>query len=235
MKCRHCFEVFRSSGKWKRHRLPDSDSNVDSNDSDWLIYTIVCPSCHDPTICLEKSVLQGSRLQESHQIQVGDASDHTLLIYPRSPRRPIADAVPENLVTDFYEASDVLSVSPKASAALSRRILQTMLNEQGYTEKSLANQINSVLNDQDQKKSLPSTLQEKIDALRNLGNFSAHPMTDSTTLQIIDVGAEEAEWCLEIVTDLFDHYYVKPAVSSKKLADLDQKLERADKPPVRKA
>ena len=72
-----------------------------------------------------------------------------------------------------------------------------------------------------------------MDAIRNFGNFSAHPITDVTTLQIIDVQPEEAEWCLEIISDLFEHYYVKPAIDSQKLADLNQKLANAGKPPTK--
>ena len=61
------------------------------------------------------------------------------------------------------------------------------------------------------KKALPQGLHEIIDAIRQFGNFSAHPITDITSLQVIDVEPEEAEWCLEIIEGLFDHYYVKPA------------------------
>ena len=48
-------------------------------------------------------------------------------------------------------------------------------------------QINAVLGEQDASKSLPSALHDTVDAIRNFGNFSAHPITDATTLQIIDV------------------------------------------------
>jgi hypothetical protein len=66
--------------------------------------------------------------------------------------------------------------------------------------------------------------------IRNLGNFSAHPVTDQTTLQIIDVEPGEAEWCLEILEDMFDHYYVKPAQARIRKAALDAKLTAAGKP-----
>ena len=39
---------------------------------------------------------------------------------------------------DYEEAALVLSISPKASAALSRRCLQTILREHGYGQKDLA-------------------------------------------------------------------------------------------------
>jgi len=38
---------------------------------------------------------------------------------------------------------------------------------------------------------------ESIDAIRNFGNFAAHPLTDQTTPRILDVEPEEADWCLQ--------------------------------------
>jgi hypothetical protein len=70
-----------------------------------------------------------------------------------------------------------------------------------------------------------------VDHIRNFGNFSAHPITDQTTLQVILVDPGEAEWCLDILEELFDHYYVKPARAAAKKAALDATLAAAGKPP----
>ena len=106
-----------------------------------------------------------------------------------------------------------------------------MLKEQGYDSDNLATQIEVVLEEQDSRKALPSAVHTTVDAIRNFGNFSAHPITDKTSLQVIDVEPEEAEWCLGIIRDLFDHYYVKPALAYKKKAELDAKLQTAGKAP----
>ncbi len=103
--------------------------------------------------------------------------------------------------------------------------------EQGYAGPNLATQLDAVLNEQDARKALPNDLHTTVDAIRGFGNFSAHPITDQTTLQVIDVEDEEAEWCLEIVAGLFDHYYVRPAAALKRKAKLDAKLQAAGKPP----
>ena len=97
--------------------------------------------------------------------------------------------------------------------------------------RDLAKQIDAVLNETDARKALPNDLHITVDAVRNFGNFSAHPITDQTTLQIIDVDDQEAEWCLQIVAGLFEHYYVKPAAALKKKSDLNEKLKKAGKPP----
>ena len=137
----------------------------------------------------------------------------------------------KELVEIYYEVQEVLPISPKASAALSRRILQTILEKEGYKEKNLANQIDSVVKEANPERSLPSHIRETVDYIRNVGNFAAHSITDKNTLEIIDVELEEAEWCLEIVRRLFDHYYVQPAISKGRMAALNEKLEAAGKKP----
>jgi hypothetical protein len=73
-----------------------------------------------------------------------------------------------------------------------------------------------------------------LDAIRNFGNFSAHPITDQTALQIIDVEDHEAEYCLDILDSLFDHYYVRPEEAKRRRAALDAELAAAGKPPSKK-
>jgi hypothetical protein len=90
-----------------------------------------------------------------------------------------------------------------------------------------------VLNEQDPAKAIPSSLRLTIDAVRNFGNFSAHPVTDQTTLQVISVDPGEAEWCLDIIDEMFDHYYMRPAEAVARKAALDAKLAAVGKPPSR--
>jgi hypothetical protein len=137
---------------------------------------------------------------------------------------------PSEIKEDYEEACRVLPVSHKASAALSRRCLQAVLREQGYMQKDLAQQIDALLNEPDPVKAIPTALRQTIDAVRNFGNFSAHPITDKTTLQVVSVEPEEAEWCLHILEETFDHYYVKPAHAAARKNALDEKLAAAGKP-----
>jgi hypothetical protein len=80
-------------------------------------------------------------------------------------------------------------------------------------------------------KALPLKTHQTIDGIRNFGNFSAHPINDKTTLQVIDVKPHEAEWCLEPIEEVFDHFYVGPALAKAKKDALDAKVAAAGKPP----
>ncbi|RVJ68181.1 DUF4145 domain-containing protein [Sinorhizobium medicae] len=155
----------------------------------------------------------------------------THLIEPQGAvRKPPPQEVPSIIAEDYIEACNVLSISPKASAALSRRCLQAVLRAHGYKAKDLAKEIDLLLNETDATKAIPQSLRTVVDAVRNFGNFSAHPITDLTTLQIIDVQPEEAEWCLEVLDECFEHFYVRPARAAARKAALDAKLSQAGKP-----
>jgi hypothetical protein len=139
--------------------------------------------------------------------------------------------VPAEIAADYIEACNVLPISAEASAALPRRCLQNMLHKAGYEDKDLAKEIDLLLNETDPLKALPLKTRQTIDGIRNFGNFSAHPINDKTTLQVIDVEPHEAEWCLETIGDLFDHFYVGPALAKAKKNAIDAKLAAAGKPP----
>ena len=72
-----------------------------------------------------------------------------------------------------------------------------------------------------------------MEAVRHFGNFAAHPITEVTGLQVIDVEAEEAEWCLEIIEALFDHYYITPARARQRRDRLNKKLAQAGRKPAK--
>jgi Domain of unknown function (DUF4145) len=141
--------------------------------------------------------------------------------------------VPKPIAADYVEACQVLLLSAKASAALARRCLQAMLHVHGYRDKdgNLAKEVQQLLDETDPAKILPKPIRKAVDAIRHFGNFSAHPIDDKTSLQVIDVEPNEAEWCLEILEALFEHFYVAPVAAAAKKAALDAKLKAAGKPP----
>ena len=227
MKCPHCTITIHES--WEEGEITSYSDPYGNDPRKWLWKQMHCPACHQIIIKIGLYVFE----QEYSEYGWGwvRESDNEFIAYPRVERlRSIGDGVPVDLMGDYAEACAVLSISPKSSAALSRRLLQAILRDKGYWSRDLSRQIDAVLKEQDPRKGLPTDLQKSVDAIRNFGNFSAHPLNDVTTLQVIDVEPEEAEWCLELVERLFDHYYVRPAADARRLAELNDKLIQAGKP-----
>jgi hypothetical protein len=138
--------------------------------------------------------------------------------------------VPPEFADDYKEACAVLSDSPKASAALSRRCLQHILRAKaGVKAGDLVKEIEQVI----ASNMLPTDLAEAVDAIRNIGNFAAHPAKDKSTGEIVDVEEGEAEWCLDVLEQLFDFYFVRPALLQRKKDELNKKLAAIGKPPMK--
>jgi hypothetical protein len=179
-----------------------------------------CPECGLLTISIEKEsrVPGGGYRIVSEQV-----------VWPLSGYRPPAPPeVPLKIAQDFNESSIVLPFSAKASAALSRRCLQTLLRETGKTKaKDLFEQIDEVL------PALPTYIAQNLDAVRHIGNFAAHPIKSKDTGTVFEVELGEAEWNLDVLEALFDFYYIKPELEKKKREQLNQKLQEAGKPPLK--
>jgi hypothetical protein len=210
VQCPHCLVHFHDS--WTTTRLGSRGTLVA------LAQAERCPKCGRPIILL------------ATDFEI-DPPPY-LMVFPRShSRAPVPPEVPAVLAEDYAEACQTLAISPKASAALCRRCLQAMLHSHGYKGRDLAVEVQMLLDEVDTTKAIPVSLRQTIDGIRHFGNFSAHPITEVTSLQIIDVEPHEAEQSLETVEGMFEHFYVQPELAKKRKADLDAKLATAGKKP----
>lgn len=145
-------------------------------------------------------------------------------MWPVHIERPVPEEVPENIADDYREAVAVLGISPKASAALSRRCLQTVLREKGGADEyTLSSQIKQVLDQ------LPSNIAGQLDYVKIVGDFGAHEQKDTKSGEILDVEAGEAEYNLDVLDALFEHYYVGPAKSKRSIQEIREKAKAAGK------
>jgi hypothetical protein len=154
-----------------------------------------------------------------------------MLIYPKAvARKPLGAGIPSSFLEDYNEAIDVLPISPKASAAISRRCLQNILREAGgFRDRDLAKEIQLAID----SNSLPSHITESMDAIRNIGNFAAHPLKSTSTGEICNVEPGEAEWSVEVLELLFDFYFIQPELARAKRDALNAKLADLGKPPMK--
>ena len=157
-------------------------------------------------------------------------TDKSILIFPKNTTRNFdLTNIPKDLKDDYEEACLVISDSPKASAALSRRCLQSILRKQGFEKKSLAQEIQCAI-DSDK---LPSHISDSLDAIRNIGNFAAHPMKDNNSGAVVPVESGEAEWNLDVIESLFDFFYIQPAKMKVRKDALNAKLKSIGKPEIK--
>jgi hypothetical protein len=219
MKCPHCRTEFHDDEKYEQIHHADVDGN-------WFVGSQHCPSCERIIIF----IINGEAKYSLSQVSGLALEKKRFLVYPKgSSRPPCPIEVPNEFAEDYSEACIVLQDSPKASAALSRRCLQNILREIAKVKpQDLYHEIQEVID----KGNLPSHLIAIIDAVRNVGNFSAHPMKSQKTGEIIAVEPHEAEWNLDVLEALFDFYFVQPEVIKKKRDALNQKLSEAGKKPM---
>jgi hypothetical protein len=132
---------------------PEFDES--SERASWAYTSTACTKCRQPIIDLVKSVWgplpppATGEWREANEKE-GFVEQWRQRVFPRSTYRPpVPIEVPDHRASDYKEACLVLADSPKASAALSRRCLQTMLSDHGYTQHNLIDQIDAVLTEQD--------------------------------------------------------------------------------------
>jgi hypothetical protein len=149
------------------------------------------------------------------------------IIYPKTIIKNVEPEVPENIKKEFQEAAAILPISPRASAAMSRRLLQTILREKFSIKKgSLEAEIKEFLS----LTGIPTFLSQEIDAIRNVGNFAAHPIKNTQTGEIVDVEPGEAEWLIDVLEALFDFTYIQPERRENRIKALNIKLSSVGKP-----
>jgi hypothetical protein len=218
MKCPHCLVAF-----YGELQYVFVGNDVDGG---WGVQVSKCPSCERLII----ELVRGEWATSPGMPRLLCPAALTL-VHPKSTSRaPLSPEIPAKLVQDYREACLVLPDSPKASAALSRRCLQYLLHDRaGVKRGDLAVEIQQVLD----SKQLPSYLANAIDAVRNIGNFAAHPSKSNNSGEIVDVEPGEAEWNLDTLEGLFDFYFVQPAKLREKRDKLNQKLKDMGKPDMK--
>ena len=212
-RCPHC-----SVTVFLQRSLKGIDNDVDGN---WLVYYSTCPNCQRLVIELHRA---------RHPDVTGIADQLVTLAYPKSIQRNLPPPeVPEEFTKDYLEAALIVRDSPKASAALSRRLLQHLLREKaGADQRNLFDAIQHVVD----QGNLPSHIAESLHTLRELGNFAAHPNKSTNTAEVIEVEHGEAEWCLDVIDALYDHYFVSPAKTQRAKDAMNDKRNEAGLQPI---
>ena len=131
-------------------------------------------------------------------------------VYPPRQGKPYPVGVPLPMLEDYNEAWAIVDLSPKSSATLARRCLQSMIRDFcGISLKNLHQEIEA-LEKALKADALPRGVDvetvEAMKAVRDVGNIGAH-MSELDGV-IVNVKPGEAEALLKLIEMLFEDWYV---------------------------
>lgn len=155
----------------------------------------ICPNCKHEE--LEVSTIYGKDTDNDK------ASIGNIIV-------PLPEVVPHNARSAFKEACQIVDLSPKASATLSRKTLELMIID--FFDKksgSLFEKIESLHKDG----KIDEDIYNSMTGLRLTGNLGAHESTE----KIIDIKPGEAQSMIELDRLLADEWYVAREKRSKLL------------------
>jgi hypothetical protein len=217
MICPYCgIGISANWDEWDEDCYP-VPSKEDDYDEGYNIVSGFCPDCQRFIVRLQ----HGNGYTDSQYGAELQEIDNEVLIYPKFPiNKQINTYVPKRYETLFQEALQVNSISPRASATLSRYLLQNILHEELKIKKrNLADEISEL----EKMQSIPSTLIAMLQVFRKVANFGAHPKKSTNSKEIIDVEKGEADVMLELIEELFDYIFIKPKRQEEILKKISEK------------
>ena len=195
--------------------VEDKIKYVEEKQDKMLEFSVItCPneSCERTTIFMKDYFLQFS-FDRGYE-KIGKAIREKR-IEPEFSYIHYPDYIPEQVRQDYEEACKIVSLSPKASATLSRRCLQGMIRDfHNVIEKNLFDEINTIKND------LGTDIFSALHSLRSIGNIGAHPESDINLIVEIDEG--EAQKLIKFIELLMDKWYIKREEERKMLEEINQ-------------
>ena len=218
MICPYCgIGISQNSREWHEdtYAVPIADDEFDEG---YNIVSGFCPDCNKLIIRLQHGTGYYSDTYRDYLMEI---DGNELLIYPKFPvSKKISLYVPKKYADLYLEASQVNNISPRASATLSRYILQSILHEELDIEKRNLEQEIAEL---EHNPSIPSTIIAMLQVFRKIANFGAHPKKSTNSKEIIEVESGEAEVMLELIDELFDYVFIKPKQQEEFLKNISDK------------
>ncbi len=189
--------------------IRDPVSNFHYKDSCLKVEFYKCPNCNQYSI---EVCGMGAAVADVKKVR----------IRPSSLATQFPTYVPESIRQDYEEAYAIVTLSPKASATLSRRCLQGMIRDfWGITGKRrLIDEIDAL---QDK---VPTTQWKILNSIRRLGNIGAHPEADVNL--IIDIEPEDAQKLIAVIELLIRQWYIERHEQEqlyKDVLELDQNTQ----------
>ena len=112
------------------------------------------------------------------------------------------------------------NISPRASATLSRYLLQMLLHEELQIQKK---NLEEELTELERRGNIPTKLVTMLQVMRRVANFGAHPKKSTNSNEIVEVEEGESTVMLDLLEEVFDYIFVKPRQQELFLKDIEEK------------
>lgn len=210
MICPHC-DVSVPSGKWEIYDIVTHDNQI------YQLRHFTCAECLQ--ISIKFTIVPG------RNVIGGPSLYYEEMLQPKTNRRKLIPKNVENKFSQEYkDAVEILPINAKASAALSRRVLQYYIQEKFNIKKHT---LYLEIEELEKIKHYPPELIEFFHQIREFGNFAAHPKIDYVTGEIIEVELGEADSLLTILQQMFVYDYRTISEIKKVKEKLDDKIKRS--------
>lgn len=144
------------------------DINGDYNESIKFIIIAQCQACNQFSIWITNEI----PITYSPTLTLNKSDTSLTLIFPNVTEgipKPNND-MPDDVKEIYIEAGEVLNISPRASAALSRLAIEKLVDHLNAQGKDLNTQIGNLVS-----KGMPIEIQQMLDSVRVIGNNAVHP------------------------------------------------------------
>lgn len=211
-RCPYCGQGIHFSGK--KETFPSKESSSKG----FEIKYDFCPLCKKLIIILYTGDYKFIDDDEGELI----TSDE-IVLYPKSYTRVLSDTIPLIYRELYAEANSIVTTSPRASATLSRRLLQQIIRDEFHISK---NTLHDEISEFVKLPQVPQNVKEVVDTIRQIGNWGAHPSRFANTNEIVEVEKGEADWLLDIIEDILDFYFVQSAKAKERQSNYNIKLQK---------
>lgn len=138
-----------------------------------------------------------------------------------STRARLSEDVPAEYADDYHSASQIISYSPEASAAISRRSLHRFLATKVHAgHGGLADQIRQATLAPD----LPAYLKQALRMVATVAKLEPDSIKSLQPEALAPAEPGEADWLLDVLEPLFDLYFVQPARMQRKQDAMEENI-----------
>ena len=215
MKCPYCATTVHMN--WSETALENIHPEESYLKDGYAIQYGFCPECCNLVIQLQHGMSLG---WDENGCWI-DQIDEEQPIYPRyATARKLHEFIPHQYAELFRESEEVNNISPRASATLSRYLLQMLLHEELHIHKR---NLEEELEELEGMNNVPSKLVSMLQIMRKIANFGAHPKKSTNSNEIVELEEGESAIMLDLLEEVFDYIFVKPKQQEDFLKTIQEK------------